>query len=1020
MSELQGSLLYRTALISSLVGLVLVGSLLVGTAPAIAQSDNETISGKSVGTQSLSIEYGETISSELDQNDAFDESLNGYHENYTFTGDRGDQVSLEMRPEGGPYGTAHAAQFRVFGPDGDLIEFGGPDNANGYADSRGGSTSDLDSTFELPSSGTYTIVATTDDPVTGTTGPENPAYETREESYTDTFSYELRLHQFAGEPTPVQYNSTVNSTLSAQSNFNDALNGYYDVYSFEGDRGDLLSLEMRPEGGPYDVTHAAQFRVFGPDGDRIEFGGPDNANGYADSRGDSTSDLDTVFELPSSGTYTIVATTDDAVTGTFGPDNPAYESQIQSNADTFDYELRLHEFAGEATPIEYNSSVNSTLSTQSNFNDALNGYYNVYSFDAEQGDQISLEMRPEGGPYNATHAARFLIFGPDGDRIEIGSTSNANGYADTFSNFNSPDSVFTVSTSGAHTIVATTDDAATGTTAPDNPAYSSEIQSNTDTFDYELRLHEFAGEATPIEYNSSVNSTLSTQSNFNDALNGYYNVYSFDAEQGDQISLEMRPEGGPYNATHAARFLIFGPDGDRIEIGSTSNANGYADTFSNFNSPDSVFTVSTSGAHTIVATTDDAATGTTAPDNPAYSSEIQSNTDTFDYELRLHEFAGEATPIEYNSSINGTLSAQSNFNDALNGYYDVYSFDAEQSGDIWAELSVADGSNPENHATRIEIYGPSGQRVASDSTEDGTSSITSTSVSTGEHTVVVTTTDSGLAAPYDTDEESQTATYNYRIAVTDGPKAAFNASPAGDGSIQFDAESSSLPGGEITQYEWDFDEDGDIESSGETATYTYNTSGEFNVTLTVTAASGATDTITKTVTSTGANTAPTAAFTYSPSTPEVGDTVRFDANQSSDPDGTIANFNWDLNGDGSNEAAGVTTTQTYEEPGIYNVTLRVTDNGDKTASITQSVRVTESSGPGDVTGTGNKAKDPDNDGVYEDINGDGEVDVFDVQALYSNLDTDTVQNYPEAFNFAGDDNPTEVTIFDVQALFRDL
>jgi PKD repeat protein len=616
-----------------------------------------------------------------------------------------------------------------------------------------------------------------------------------------------------------------------------------------------------------------------------------------------------------------------------------------------------------------------------------------------------------------------LIFGPDGDRIEIGSADNSNGYANTFSSSqtDSPDSTFAVPASGTYTIVATTDNAVTGTTGPDNPAYNSALQSNLDTFDYELRLHEFAGEATPIEYNSSINGTLSAQSNFNDALNGYYDVYSFDAEQGDRLSVEMRPEGGPYNATHAARFLIFGPDGDRIAIGSPSNANGYADSYGNFQTdyPDSTFSVSTSGTYTIVATTDNAATGTTEPD-PAYETDKESNSDTFAYEFRLHEFTGEPTSIQYDSPIDGSLTTQSNFNDALNGYYDVYSFDAKQSGDIWAELSVAGGSNPESHATRLEIYGPSGQRVAFDSTENGTSSISSTSVSTGEHTVVVTTTDSGFAVPYDTDQESQTATYNYQISVTDGPTAAFNASTTGDGSIQFDAESSSLPGGEITQYEWDFDEDGDIESSGETATYTYNTSGEYNVTLTVTAASGATDTITKTATSAGVNTAPTAAFTYSPSTPEVGDTVRFDANQSSDPDGTIANFNWDLNGDGSNDAAGVTTTQTYEEPGIYNVTLSVTDNGDKNASITQPVRVTESSGPGDVTGTGNKAKDPDNDGVYEDINGDGGVDVFDVQALYTNLDTDTVQNYPEAFNFAGDDNPTEVTIFDVQALFRDM
>lgn len=61
-------------------------------------------------------------------------------------------------------------------------------------------------------------------------------------------------------------------------------------------------------------------------------------------------------------------------------------------------------------------------------------------------------------------------------------------------------------------------------------------------------------------------------------------------------------------------------------------------------------------------------------------------------------------------------------------------------------------------------------------------------------------------------------------------------------------------------------------------------------------------------------------------------------------------------------------------------------------------------------------RDPDGDGLYEDIDGDGTVDIFDVQALFTNLQSDAVQEYAEFYNFAGDDDE-EVTIFDVQALF---
>jgi PKD repeat protein len=65
----------------------------------------------------------------------------------------------------------------------------------------------------------------------------------------------------------------------------------------------------------------------------------------------------------------------------------------------------------------------------------------------------------------------------------------------------------------------------------------------------------------------------------------------------------------------------------------------------------------------------------------------------------------------------------------------------------------------------------------------------------------------------------------------------------------------------------------------------------------------------------------------------------------------------------------------------------------------------------------NPPKDPNDDGLYEDVRGDGTVDIFDVQALFRNLDNPDVQNNSELFNFQGG-NPDKVTIFDVQSLFR--
>ena len=57
------------------------------------------------------------------------------------------------------------------------------------------------------------------------------------------------------------------------------------------------------------------------------------------------------------------------------------------------------------------------------------------------------------------------------------------------------------------------------------------------------------------------------------------------------------------------------------------------------------------------------------------------------------------------------------------------------------------------------------------------------------------------------------------------------------------------------------------------------------------------------------------------------------------------------------------------------------------------------------------------DGLFDDLNGDEEVTVEDVQLLFDNLDDDELQAYAPFYNFSGTD-PTNVSIFDVQALFN--
>jgi subtilisin family serine protease len=63
---------------------------------------------------------------------------------------------------------------------------------------------------------------------------------------------------------------------------------------------------------------------------------------------------------------------------------------------------------------------------------------------------------------------------------------------------------------------------------------------------------------------------------------------------------------------------------------------------------------------------------------------------------------------------------------------------------------------------------------------------------------------------------------------------------------------------------------------------------------------------------------------------------------------------------------------------------------------------------------GIKPTDPDGDGRYEDIDGDGEVTLDDVQAFSQMLQSDKVQNNPQFFDFNGDG---QVSVADLQELF---
>ncbi len=134
-------------------------------------------------------------------------------------------------------------------------------------------------------------------------------------------------------------------------------------------------------------------------------------------------------------------------------------------------------------------------------------------------------------------------------------------------------------------------------------------------------------------------------------------------------------------------------------------------------------------------------------------------------------------------------------------------------------------------------------------------------------------------------------------------------------------------------YAWDFGDGTTSES--ETPKHSFAEKKTYTITLTVTDSRGGSTTVTKTLTI--GNEPPVAAFTYSPTSPAVGEAVQF-TDKSTDSDGTVQGWEWDF-GDGTTSDQ-QNPTHTYSAAGTYTVTLVVTDDkGGQSSAATQDITV---------------------------------------------------------------------------------
>ena len=268
-----------------------------------------------------------------------------------------------------------------------------------------------------------------------------------------------------------------------------------------------------------------------------------------------------------------------------------------------------------------------------------------------------------------------------------------------------------------------------------------------------------------------------------------------------------------------------------------------------------------------------------------------------------------------------------------------------------------DGSSSSDPDGIIQSYQWELQSGPGATIENPTESKTAVSdLSEGTYVFKLTVTDNDGAT------DSDTVTVTVLPAVNVPPKAIAFAEPAtivlaveGQGVSTLSGVKSNDPDGEIKSFKWSLSSgpaDGAIINNPdkEKTLVTFSKTGTYVFKLIVTDDKGATDTTAVTVTVTRENLPPVAKASANPSkiifSPDQLQTSKLDGNASTDPDGTIAKFEWSVS---SGPAGGVAITNagkpdavaTFSSPGTYVFKLIVTDDKGATDTTTVTVTVTQ-------------------------------------------------------------------------------
>jgi PKD repeat protein len=159
-------------------------------------------------------------------------------------------------------------------------------------------------------------------------------------------------------------------------------------------------------------------------------------------------------------------------------------------------------------------------------------------------------------------------------------------------------------------------------------------------------------------------------------------------------------------------------------------------------------------------------------------------------------------------------------------------------------------------------------------------------------------------------------------------------------------------------------------------------------------------------------TAPVAAFSGTPTSGTAPLTVTFTDLSTNTPTSWV----WDFGDSDNTNATMQNPVHTYAAAGTYTVNLTATNSaGSDSEEKTGYVTVTAGVIP--LPGQTLPPTDPDHDGLYEDLNGNGDPDFNDVQIYFREMDWIADNEPVAAFDFNGNSG---IDFNDIQILFREM